>query len=178
MKWFVKGDFDGFFGLGLNNFINFLLIINLSLFVLGFDVEFVAKRILPAMAVGILIGNFFYGWQARRLGIQLGRDDVTALPYGINLLTIFFFVFYVMVPAQQIALSHGLSKQDADIIAWKAGIIACLGSGIRCCLLLLSAAEREGVEPLRPRPWSQVRPTPFNLDSGTAAAVWIPDTHS
>ena len=35
-----------------------------------------------------------------------------------------------MVPAQQIALSHGLSKQDADIIAWKAGIIACLGSGI------------------------------------------------
>ena len=60
MKWFVKGDFDGFFGLGLNNFINFLLIINLSLFVLGFDVEFVAKRILPAMAVGILTGNFFY----------------------------------------------------------------------------------------------------------------------
>ena len=58
MKWFVKGDFDGFFGLGLNNFINFLLIINLSLFVLGFDVEFVAKRILPAMAVGILTGNF------------------------------------------------------------------------------------------------------------------------
>ncbi|HBO57600.1 MAG TPA: permease, partial [Opitutae bacterium] len=130
MKWFVKGDFDGFFGLGLNNFINFLLIINLSLFVLGFDVEFVAKRILPAMAVGILIGNFFYGWQARRLGIKLRREDVTALPYGINLLTVFFFVFYVMVPAQQIALSHGLTKQDADLIAWKAGIIACLGSGI------------------------------------------------
>ncbi|MEC8650272.1 MAG: NCS2 family permease, partial [Verrucomicrobiota bacterium] len=102
MKWFVKGDFDGFFGLGLNNFINFLLIINLSLFVLSFDVEFVATRILPAMAVGILTGNFFYGWQARRLGIKLGRNDVTALPYGINLLTIFFFVFYVMVPAQQI----------------------------------------------------------------------------
>ena len=96
MKLFVKGDFDGFFGLGLNNFINFLLIINLSLFVLGFDVDFVAKRILPAMAVGILIGNFFYSWQARRLGVKLGRDDVTALPYGINLLTVFFFVFYVL----------------------------------------------------------------------------------
>ena len=130
MKWFVKGDFDGFFGLGLNNFINFLLIINLSLFVLGFDVDFVAKRILPAMAIGILIGNFFYSWQARRLGVKLGRDDITALPYGINLLTVFFFVFYVMLPAQQIALSHGLTKQDADLIAWKAGIIACLGSGI------------------------------------------------
>lgn len=130
MKWFVKGDFDGFFGLGLNNFINFLLIINLSLFVLGFSVEMIAARILPAMAVGILFGNLFYGWQARRLGLKLGRDDVTALPYGINLLPIFFFIFYVMLPAQQIALSSGLSKEEADLVAWKAGVIACFGSGL------------------------------------------------
>lgn len=130
MKWVVKGDFDGFFGLGLNNFINFLLIINLSLFVLGFSVELIAERILPAMAVGILFGNCFYGWQARKLGIQTGRDDVTALPYGINLLPIFFFIFYVMLPAQQIALSTGLSKEEADVIAWKAGVIACFGSGL------------------------------------------------
>ena len=41
-----------------------------------------------------------------------------------------------------------------------------MGSGIRCCLLLLSAAEREGVEPLRPRPWSQERPTLINIDNG------------
>lgn len=130
MKWFVKGDFDGFFGLGLNNFINFLLIINLSLFVLGFSVEMVAERILPAMAIGILFGNLFYGWQARKLGLKLGRDDVTALPYGINLLPIFFFIFYVMLPAQQIALSKGLTKDAADLIAWKAGVIACVGSGL------------------------------------------------
>jgi AGZA family xanthine/uracil permease-like MFS transporter len=130
MKWFVKGDFDGFFGLGLNNFINFLLIINLSLFVLGFSVEMIAERILPAMGVGILFGNLFYGWQARRLGLKLGRDDVTALPYGINLLPIFFYIFYVMLPAQQIALSAGMSKEEADLIAWKAGVIACVGSGL------------------------------------------------
>jgi AGZA family xanthine/uracil permease-like MFS transporter len=130
VRWFVKGDFDGLFGLGLNNFINFLLIINLSLFVLGFSVELVLERILPAMGVAILFGNLFYGWQARRLGLQTNRDDVTALPYGINLLPIFFFIFYVMLPAQQIALSQGLSKEEADLIAWKAGVIACLGSGV------------------------------------------------
>lgn len=130
MKWFVKGDFDGFFGLGLNNFINFLLIINLSLFVLGFSVEMIAGRILPGMAVGILFGNVFYSIQARKLGLKLGRDDVTALPYGINLLPIFFFIFYVMLPAQQIALSQGMTKEAADLIAWKAGVIACIGSGL------------------------------------------------
>ncbi len=130
MRWVVKGDFDGLFGLGLNNFINFLLIINLSLFVLGFSVELVVERILPAMGAAILFGNIFYGWQARRLGIRTGRNDVTALPYGINLLPIFFFIFYVMLPAQQIALSQGLTKEAADIIAWKAGVIACIGSGL------------------------------------------------
>lgn len=130
MKWLVRGDFDGLFGLGLNIFINFLLIINLSLFVMGFSVEMVAERILPAMAVGILVGNFFYAWQAKQLGTKLGRNDVTALPYGINLLPIFFFTFYVMLPAQQIALGKGLSKEEADLIAWKAGIMACLGSGL------------------------------------------------
>jgi AGZA family xanthine/uracil permease-like MFS transporter len=130
MKWLVKGDFDGFFGLGLNNFINFLLIINLCLFVLGFSVEMIAMRILPGMAVGILFGNVFYSIQAHRLSLKEKRNDVTALPYGINLLPIFFFTFYVMLPAQQIALAQGLTKEAADLIAWKAGVIACLGSGL------------------------------------------------
>lgn len=130
VKRFVKGDFDGFFALGLNNFINFLLIINLSLFVLGFSAEMIAQRVLPAMGVGILVGNVFYAWQARRLGIKLGKDTITALPYGINLLPIFFFVFYVMLPAQQLALASGMTADEANNIAWKAGVVACLGSGL------------------------------------------------
>ncbi|MGF1529750.1 MAG: NCS2 family permease [Puniceicoccaceae bacterium] len=130
MKWFVRGDVDGLFALGLNNFINFLLIINLSIFVLGFDISLVVERMLPAMAVGILFGNAFYAWQAKRLGARLGRSDITALPYGINLLPVFFFTFYVMLPAQQIALATGLTKAEADVIAWQAGILACFGSGI------------------------------------------------
>ncbi|WP_269525158.1 hypothetical protein [Coraliomargarita parva] len=130
MKWFVKGDLDGFFALGLNNFINFLLIISLSTSVLGFSIEMIAERVLPAMALGLLFGNAFYAWQARQLGLKQGRNDVTAMPYGINLLPLFFFTFYVMLPAQQIALSKGLSKEAADIIAWKAGVVACLGSGL------------------------------------------------
>ncbi|MEM9160720.1 MAG: NCS2 family permease, partial [Verrucomicrobiota bacterium] len=130
MKWIVKGDWDGFFGLGLNNFINFLLIISLSQFVLGFSTELIATRVLPGMAMGLLFGNVFYAWQARALAKRTGRDDICALPYGINLLPIFFYTFYVMLPAQQIALSSGASKEEADHLAWVAGILACVGSGI------------------------------------------------
>ncbi|MDQ8205456.1 hypothetical protein [Pelagicoccus sp. SDUM812003] len=130
MKVISKGDWDGFFGLGLNNFINLLLIISLSQSVLGFSAEFIATRVLPGMAIGLLFGNLFYAWQARRLAERTGRDDVCALPYGINLLPIFFFTFYVMLPAQQMALADGASQEEANRIAWIAGVLACVGSGL------------------------------------------------
>jgi len=130
MKWIEKGDWDGFFGLGLNNLINFLLIISLSQSVLGFSTEMIATRVLPGMAMGLLFGNLFYAWQARSHAKRLGRDDVCALPYGINLLPIFFYTFYVMLPAQQIALSNGASDDEANHLAWIAGILACVGSGV------------------------------------------------
>ncbi|EDY84248.1 putative permease subfamily, putative [Verrucomicrobiia bacterium DG1235] len=130
MKWITKGDWDGFFGLGLNNFVNVLLVINLCVFVLGFSPEFVATRVLPGLAMGLIVGNLFYAWQAKGLAMRMNRNDVCALPYGINLLPIFFFTFYVMAPAQQIALAEGATKEEADTIAWMAGIVACLGSGV------------------------------------------------
>jgi hypothetical protein len=35
------------------------------------------------------VGNFFYVWQARRLAQETGREDVTALRYGINTVSLF-----------------------------------------------------------------------------------------
>jgi len=130
VKLIGKGDWDGFFGLGLNNFINLLLIVSLMQSVLGFDAAFVASRVLPGMAVGVLFGNLFYAWQAKRLATRLSREDVCALPYGINLLPIFFFTFYVMLPAKNLALSEGFDAAQANRTAWIAGILACFGSGL------------------------------------------------
>jgi AGZA family xanthine/uracil permease-like MFS transporter len=126
----TKGDWDGFFGLGLNNFINLLLIISLSQSVLGFSEELIVFRVLPGMAIGLFFGNLYYSWQARDLARKTGRTDVCALPYGINLLPIFFYTFYVMLPAQQIALAGGADKLEADKIAWMAGVLAGIGSGL------------------------------------------------
>jgi adenine/guanine/hypoxanthine permease len=125
----TKGDWDGFFGLGLNNFVNLLLIISLSQSVLGFSESLIVTRILPGMAIGILFGNVFYSWQARSLIRKTGKP-FCAIPYGINLLPIFFYTFYVMLPAQQIALAAGATKPEADNIAWMAGVLACFGSGL------------------------------------------------
>jgi AGZA family xanthine/uracil permease-like MFS transporter len=127
---FVRGDIDGFFGLAIDNLVQLLVIVALCRSVLGFGDELLFGRILPGAAVSILVGNLFYAWQARALGRRSGRADITALPYGINTVSLFAFVFLVMLPAKLAALASGLSPDDAALAAWRAGLAACFGSGV------------------------------------------------
>lgn len=101
--------------------------------VLGFGDELLFGRILPGAAVSILIGNLFYSWQAARLAQRRQRNDVTALPYGINTVSLFAYVFLVMLPAKLAALSAGASPDEAAESAWRAGLAACFGSGLLEC---------------------------------------------
>jgi len=121
LPWFTAGDVDGFFGLFFSGFPDLLLIVGLAP-LCGFPISFVTGRILPAVAISVLAGNLFYAWQARQLAHREGRDDVTAIPFGINTPTIFAYVFLIMAPIY--ARTH-----DADL-AWKAGVFASLISGV------------------------------------------------
>ncbi len=128
MRWFVKGDLDGFFGLALDNLVQLLLIDTLCRFVLGFPPELVYGRVLPGAAVSLLVGNLYYAWQAKRIAGREGRTDVCALPYGINTVSLFGHVFLVMLPAKLGAEAAGLP--DPARVAWLAGLAATLGSGL------------------------------------------------
>lgn len=130
MKPFVKGDLDGFFALALDNLINLLLISSFCLGVLQFSTEVFYRHVLPGAAVSLLVGNAFYAWQALRLAKRENRTDVCALPYGLNLFTVLAYSLLVMLPAQQAAFAAGMSKPEADLVAWRAGIAACLASGV------------------------------------------------
>ena len=128
MRWFVRSDVDGFFGLALDNLVQLLLIDALCRTVLGFPDALIYGRILPGAAVSLLVGNLFYSWQAVRLGQREGRSDVCALPYGINTVSLFGFVFLVMLPAKAAAQAAGAT--DPARVAWQAGLVACLASGL------------------------------------------------
>jgi len=127
-RWIVRGDIDGFFGLALDNLVQLLLIDGLCRFVLGFPPELVHGRVLPGAAVSILVGNLFYAFQARKLALRTGRTDVCALPYGINTVSLFAHVFLVMLPATALAQKAG--APDPARVAWQAGVVATLGSGV------------------------------------------------
>lgn len=129
-RWFVRGDVDGFFGLALDNLIQLLVIGALLKGVLGFDSELILGRVLPGAAMSIVVGNLFYAWQAKRLADRDGRSDVTALPYGINTVSLFAFVFLVMLPAKLTAMAAGADAAEAARIAWRAGLVACFGSAL------------------------------------------------
>lgn len=120
LKWFYAGDIDGFFGLFVDNLLQLMLIQVLCTNVCGLPADFVTQRILPGAALSILLGNAFYAWQAKRLAERTGRPYTTALPYGINTVSLFAHVFLIMGPVYR-------ETASADL-AWKAGLFACLGS--------------------------------------------------
>lgn len=121
-RWFVRGDLDGFVGLFVDNLLQLLLIVTLCPLVCGIPVSVVVGTILPGAALSIVVGNLFYSWQAWRLAKKTGRDDVTALPYGINTVSLIAFVFFIMGPVWR--------ATGDPVKVWQAGVFACLLSGV------------------------------------------------
>ena len=86
------------------------------------------------------VGNFFYAWQARQLARKTGREDVTALPYGINTVSLFAFVFFIMLPIYQ--------ETKDPLWAWKVGLVACFLNGV---IEIVGAFIAESVRRVTPR---------------------------
>lgn len=146
MRWIVRGDIDGFFGLAIDNLVQLLLIDALCRGVLGFPAELVYGRILPGAAISILVGNLAYALQAKRLAERTGRTDVCALPYGINTVSLFAHVFLVMLPAKTLAIAAGAA--DPVRVAWQAGLFATFASGV---IELVAAPFAERLRKITPR---------------------------
>lgn len=117
-----KGDWDGLFGLLVDNLLQLLLIYTLCPLLCGISAAEVTARILPGAALSILAGNFFFAWQAWRIARSEGREDVTAMPYGINTVSLFAYIVFIMAPVYR-------QTQD-PVLAWKAGLFACGFSGV------------------------------------------------
>lgn len=117
-----KGDWDGFFGLFIDNLLQLLLIFTLCPLLCGMSAAEVSSTILPGAALSILVGNFFFAWQAWKIAKAEGRNDVTAMPYGINTVSLFAYIVFIMAPIYR-------QTNDAKL-AWQAGLFACFLSGV------------------------------------------------
>jgi AGZA family xanthine/uracil permease-like MFS transporter len=114
VRWWVKGDLNGLFGLGTNVLLNVIVLTGLCLAVVQMPDDVVFGRILPALGIALPLGNIWYALLARRLAKRERRSDVTALPYGPSVPHMFIVVFVVMLPV--------LIQSGDPLKAWRAGL--------------------------------------------------------
>ncbi|MCD9086178.1 hypothetical protein [Stenotrophomonas sp. SY1] len=129
-RWFVPGDLNGFFGLVVDN-LSILGFIAMALTVIfQFPAEVVFGRMFPGTAFGVLVGNLMYTWMARRLATRTGRDDVTAMPLGLDAPTSIGMALLVLGPAFVGFKQQGLDPHAAAMATWQLGMASLVVMGL------------------------------------------------
>lgn len=112
--WWVRGDINGFFGLFTNSLTNVMTAVGLLVFALKMPADLVYGRVVPGLVLSIGLGNLYLAWMARRLSAKEGRDNVTAMPYGVSVPHYFICSFLVILPVY---------VQTKDwTVAWSVGV--------------------------------------------------------
>jgi adenine/guanine/hypoxanthine permease len=100
VSWIRPGDLNGFLGLALDNVTQLVILSGLLIGAFQFPADLVLYQMVPGTALGVLVGDLAYTWLAVRLMRRTGRDDVTAMPFGIDTPTLFAMVFGVLGPVK------------------------------------------------------------------------------
>lgn len=142
-QWAKSGDINAFFGLMLDNVSVMVLLFSLissSLPVerqekegqIFFAPAFVLTRMLPGTALGVLLGDLVYTVLAFRLARRLGREDVTAMPLGLDTPSTFGFAFLVLLPALKEGYFQvsGHDHEQAMHFAWHVGLVVLVLTGL------------------------------------------------
>jgi AGZA family xanthine/uracil permease-like MFS transporter len=147
-RWSLAGDLNGFFGLVVDNLavMAFLATVLVGLF--KFPADIVFTRMFPGTALGVLVGDLIYTWMAVRLARRSGRDDVTAMPLGIDTPTTVGLALLVLGPAFVRFKQGGLDEHAAAIATWHLGMAAMIVMGL---LKLVLSFAGEWVNRVVPR---------------------------
>ncbi|MEQ4576547.1 MAG: hypothetical protein ABN502_16665 [Gammaproteobacteria bacterium] len=129
-RWFVAADLNGFFGLVVDNLsiLGFIAMALVGMFQFPADVVF--GRMFPGTAFGVLVGNLLYTLMARRLAARTGRDDVTAMPLGLDAPTSIGMALLVLGPAFVAFKAQGLDPHAAALATWKLGMASLIVMGL------------------------------------------------
>ena len=126
--WFSRGDADAFAALCADNIATILVLTSFLGTVLPQNI--IWKKVLPGCGISLLFGNVYYSMLATRMSRKEGRTDVCAQPYGINTPGAFAFCFTIIIPAYNMFLENGKSKDEAAELAYITGVAANFVSGI------------------------------------------------
>jgi AGZA family xanthine/uracil permease-like MFS transporter len=128
--WAQPGDINAFFGLMLDNIAGLILMVTL-LTGFGFPADFAVSAMVPGTAIGVLVGDLAFFILAFRLAKKTGRNDVTAMPLGLDTPSTFGIVLFILGPSfLQGTNQLGLTPEAAAYRTWHIGIWCIVMSGI------------------------------------------------
>jgi len=119
-RWAAEGDLNAFFALMLDNMLN-LVVLAAILKAFGYPSEHISRLMIPGTALGVLVGDAVYTWLAVRLARRTGKEDVTAMPLGLDTPSTIGIAVVVLGPVW-------LQTQDA-VLTWQVGMatMVCIG---------------------------------------------------
>jgi adenine/guanine/hypoxanthine permease len=135
------GDWNGFLGLVVDNLSIMAFLAAALIGIFQFPAEIVFYRMFPGTAFGVLIGNAIYTVLARRLAARTGRDDVTAMPLGLDAPTSIGMALLVLGPAFVAYKQSGLDETAAALATWKLGMAALVVMGVLKFVLSFAGAQ-------------------------------------
>ena len=115
-QWAQTGDINAFFGLMLDNIAGLVLLVSL-LAGFGFPVEFAIAYMVPGTALGVLVGDLLFFFLAFWYAKRTGKNDVTAMPLGLDTPSTFGMALFVLGPAfasKVGELAKGLGYETMD----------------------------------------------------------------
>jgi len=144
-SWVARGDINAFFGLILDNIAVLLVLLTTITTAMpfeqqqakgqfGFTQEFVLGHMVPGTALGVLVGDLIYTFMAIRLARRTGRNDVTAMPLGLDTPSTFGMAFLVLLPvlrhaSTDIPITQG-DQGKAMLFTWHVGVVVLLLVGV------------------------------------------------
>lgn len=129
LPWIAAGDINGFFALVVDNLSILAFLAGALIGVFGYPAEIVFTRMFPGTALGVLLGNLIYTGMARRLARRSGRDDVTAMPLGLDAPTSIGMALLVLGPSFASFKAQGMSEHAAAMATWQLGMAALVAMG-------------------------------------------------
>jgi len=126
----VPGDVNGFLGLVVDNLSVLALLAAVLIGGFGIPASIVFGRMFPGTALGVLVGDLIYTWLAVRLARRTGRNDVTAMPFGLDTPSSIGMALLVLGPAFVKFRAAGLGPVDAGLETWYLGMAATATMGV------------------------------------------------
>jgi AGZA family xanthine/uracil permease-like MFS transporter len=129
-RCFGGGDLNGVLGLVVDNLSLLAFMATALIGIFGMPADLVFRRMFPGTALGVLLGNLAYTWMARRLAARTGREDVTAMPLGIDAPTTIGMALLVLGPAFAGYRQAGMDPIAAGEATWHLGMASLVVMGV------------------------------------------------